>query len=427
MLFGKSVSSIEQSLKLSNIDAFLYSLMVGAGESYLPAYALSIGMGEVFAGILASLPLVSGAVLQLFTPRLLHKVHSHKYWVVLSTLLQALAFLPLIYFSLNRAPNFWVLFFILTLYWGAGFSAVSAWTFWMGRLVPEAKSSKYFSFRARIQQIGIVVGIVGGGVALHNKVQIGPFTSVFSLLFVFAFICRVISTIVLSKKMYRTEWVLEDQVHRLRDSWALFWKGQHKHKQKFFVYLFLFQVSIFISSPFVTPYMLAQLKMNYGHYMIAIAALMVGKIISLSLMQRVKSNFDGFKIMIGGLVLITPLPLLWAFSETYYYVVALQILSGMAWACFEVGLALVFFQDLRQEEKVPVLTIYNLLNSVAIIGGTFLGAKILTLIGEEKKGYWILFGVGSVLRMAFCIPVVLQSRRWKKISNQGTALVAKAS
>lgn len=425
MIFGKSVNSTEQSLKLSNVDAFLYSLMVGAGESYLPAYSLSIGMGEAFAGILASLPLVSGAVLQLMTPRLLHKVHSHKYWVVLSTALQAMAFLPLIYFSLTRAPNFWVLFFILTLYWGAGFSAGAAWNFWMGQLVPEGKSSQYFSFRSRIQQIGILLGIVGGGVALHNKVAIGPFTSVFTLLFVFAFVCRLISTIVLSKKMYQSEWVLKDQVHRLRDSWKVFWRGQHK--KKFFAYLVPFQIAVYISSPFVTPYMLAQMKMNYGQYMMAIAALMVGKIISLSVMQNMKANFDGFKVMIAGLVLVSPLPALWALSEGYYYVVALQVISGMGWACFETGLSLVFFKDLRADEKVPVLTIYNLLNSLAIIIGTFIGAKALSLWGEQKTVYWGLFAAGALLRVIFCIPVVRQSRQWKQIADEESVRHLKAS
>lgn len=92
-------------------------------------------------------------------------------------------------------------------------------------------------------------------------------------------------------------------------------------------------------------------------------------------------------------------------SEAFYFVVALQVLSGMGWACFEVGLALMFFQDLRQDEKVPVLTIYNLLNSVAIIVGTFLGAKFLSLLGEVKNSYWISFVVGSALRIIFCIPV----------------------
>lgn len=425
MIFGQSVRSTEQSLKLSNLDAFLYSLMVGAGESYLPAYSLSIGMGEAFAGILASLPLVSGAVLQLMTPRLLHKVHSHKYWVVLSTALQAMAFLPLIYFSLTRAPNFWMMFLVLTLYWGAGFSAGAAWYFWMGQLVPENRSSKYFSVRNRIQQIGILVGIVGGGVALHNKVSIGPFTSVFSMLFVFAFACRLTSTLVLSKKMYQREWVMKDQVHRLRDSWKVFWRGQHK--KKFFTYLLPFQIAVYVSSPFVTPYMLAQLKMNYRQYMIAIAAFMVGKIISLSVLQSFKTNFDGFKVMTAGLVLVSPLPALWALSESYSYIVALQIVSGMGWACIEIGLSLLFFKDLRQDEKVPVLTIYYLLNSLAIIVGTFLGARVLSYFGEDKHVYWGLFAGGAMLRVIFCIPVVKQSRNWKKISDQEHAVVLKAS
>jgi MFS family permease len=425
MIFGQSVKSTEQSLKLSNIDAFLCSLMVGVGESYLPAYVLSIGMGEVFAGILASLPLVSGAVLQLFTPKLLHKVHSHKYWVVLSASLQAMAFLPLIYFSLTRAPNFWTLFTILTLYWGAGFSAGAAWTFWMGHLVPDKQSAKYFSFRTKIAQIGVLLGIVGGGVALHNKVEIGPFSSVFTLLFVFAFACRMVSTVLLSKKMYRSEWVLTDQVHRLSDSWKIFWRGQHK--KKFFAYLVPFQIAVYMSSPFVTPYMLAQLKMNYGQYMVAIAAMLVGKIISLSIMEKAKSNFDGFKIMAAGLVLVSPAPALWALSENFSFVIGLQILSGLGWACFELGLSLVFFQDLRHEEKVPVLTIYNLLNSMAIIGGTFIGAKLLMALGEQKSSYWILYGVGAVLRVAFCIPVIRQSLKWKKIADQEDRALQKAS
>jgi len=348
MIFGQSVRSTEQSLKLSNLDAFLYSLMVGAGESYLPAYSLSIGMGEAFAGILASLPLVSGAVLQLMTPRLLHKVHSHKYWVVLSTALQAMAFLPLIYFSVTRAPNFWIMFLILTLYGGAGFSAGAAWNFWLGQLVPENRSSNYFSVRNRIQQVGILLGIVGGGVALHNKVSIGPFTSVFTLLFVFAFACRLTSTLVLSKKMYQSEWVLKDQVHRLRDSWKVFWRGQHK--KKFFAYLVPFQIAVYTSSPFVTPYMLAQMKMNYGQYMIAIASLFVGKIISLSILQSFKTNFDGNKVMILGLILVSPLPALWAVNESTAFIIALQTISGMGWACFEIGLSLLFFKDLRPDE-----------------------------------------------------------------------------
>lgn len=426
MIFGKSVSSTEQSLKLSNLDAFLYSLMVGAGESYLPAYALSIGMGEVFAGILATLPLVSGAFLQLLTPKILAKIHSHKYFVVSSTFLQALAFVPLIYYSLHRAPNFWVLFLILTLYWGAGFSAGSVWNYWMGHLVPESKSSKYFSFRSRVQQTGTLVGIIGGGVALHNNVEIGPFSSVFSLLFLVAFISRLTSTLVLSKKLFKREWgSVPEKVEGLLPSWKIFWKGEHK--KRFFTMLFPFQIAIYVTSPFVTPYMLTQLKMNYGQYMGAIACLFLGKIISLSVIQKSKQNFDGFRVFMMGLIFMSPTPLLWAFNAHYAYILGLQMVSGMALACFEVGLSLIFFQDLKQEEKVPVVTVYNLLNSVAIICGTFIGGQLLTSLGANPHRFWALYLTGGALRMAFSVPLLKQSKAWKKISELKETVTSKAS
>jgi MFS family permease len=211
----------------------------------------------------------------------------------------------------------------------------------------------------------------------------------------------------------------------MRDSWKIFWRGQHK--KKFFMYLVPFQVAMYVSSPFVTPYMLAQMKMNYGQYMGAIAALMVGKILSLSLVQYVKKDLNGFRMLVTGVVMISPLPALWALSESYEYVLLLQIVSGMSLACFEVGLSLIFFKDLKQEEKVPVLTMYNLLNSVAIIGGTFLGGFLLRNLGEEKSSYWTLYIVGAVLRIAFCIPLVKQSLRWRRISDAAPAELQKAS
>jgi len=333
----------------------------------------------------------------------------------LSAFIQGCAFLPLIYFSLTRAPNFWVLFLILTLYWGAGFSSGAAWNFWMGRLVPEERSGKYFAFRARISQAGVLIGIVGGGIALHNNIEIGPFTSVFSLLFLFAFVCRLISTFVLSKKVFVSEWALDDQVHRLRDSWKTFWRDPHQ--KKFFAYLVPFQVAIYVTSPFVGPYLLAQIKMNYGQYMGVIAALMIGKILSLSLIQLTKNNFSGFRILITGVILMSPMPALWSLSENYIYMLGLQLLSGMCLACFEVGLSLIFLQDLKQERKIPVLTIYNLLNSVAIIGGTFLGGELLSIFGPAKTSYWHLYLIGGAMRALFCIPLVRQSLQWKKISD----------
>ena len=43
------------------IDAAAYSVMVGCGETYLPAFALALGLGPIVAGMVASVPLLVGA------------------------------------------------------------------------------------------------------------------------------------------------------------------------------------------------------------------------------------------------------------------------------------------------------------------------------------------------------------------------------
>lgn len=392
----------EKSLRLSLIDAFLSALMIGAGETYLPAYSLSIGLGEIFAGVLASMPIVSGAILQLITPRGLQRVQSHKHWVVAASLLQALTFLPLIYFSATRAPNFWALFFILTLYWGSGFSSGLAWNYWMGRLVQVEEGNRYFSKRARISQIGILLGLVGGGVALHNKVEIGPFSSVFTLLFVFAGSCRLISSFILSSQYFDPQWNNEPRLG-LRASWKVFWS--HPRQRSFFFFLVPFQAAVFISSPFVTPYMLAQVKMDYGTYMAAIAILFIGKIVSLMMIEKFRGSTSGFHLLTFGAGAIVPLPALWALSSHPHFIFFLQLLSGLAWAFVEVGLSLIFFKDLEHDKKVPVLTVYNLLNSLAIILGTYIGGHLLGVLGEKISSYYTVFVVGSLARAVGFVPL----------------------
>lgn len=404
-----------RTLRLSLIDAFLYYLMVGVGETYLPAYVLSIGMNEVFAGILASLPLVSGAFLQLITPNGIQKVGSHKSWVVGNALAQALAFLPLIYYSTHHPPGFWILFLILTLYWGANFAAGPAWNYWMGHLVPPDLAARYFSQRARISQIGLLIGVVSGGALLHGRVALGPFSSMFGIIFFGAFACRLCSTFLLSAHHYQREWASKYKLPGVLDSVKLFFRDPVK--TRFFMYLLPFQIAVYVSAPFVTPWMLAQVKLDYWSYMISIAVGLIAKIFMLTYLQYWQKNIDPFKLFIIGMVAACPSAMLWSLSDNFYYLLLLQAHAGLAWGCYEVALFLIFFQDLKQEEKVSILTIYNVINAIGIIAGTAIGAKFLDIVGTTRTGYAVIFVAGSLLRFTFAFFLIKTIQDWKAVHH----------
>jgi len=68
--------SPRNDLAYSTGDAASYSLMVGLGETYFSAFALAIGTGQTFAGLLATLPQLAGSLLQLLEQaRVLHREH----------------------------------------------------------------------------------------------------------------------------------------------------------------------------------------------------------------------------------------------------------------------------------------------------------------------------------------------------------------
>ena len=62
--------------------------MVGLGETYIPAFVLAAGLGEVAAGLIATLPPLAGAVFQLVTPLAVRHLHSYRRWVVACAALQ---------------------------------------------------------------------------------------------------------------------------------------------------------------------------------------------------------------------------------------------------------------------------------------------------------------------------------------------------
>src|SRR5437879_1538537 len=55
-------------LRCSMGDAAACSVMIGVGETYFGAFALALGTGETIAGLVATLPMLFGATLQLITP-----------------------------------------------------------------------------------------------------------------------------------------------------------------------------------------------------------------------------------------------------------------------------------------------------------------------------------------------------------------------
>jgi hypothetical protein len=73
-------SRLRRDLRRIFAEGVAWSVMVGIGETYFPAFALALGMGEVGAGLIASIPLLAGGLLQLVTPHGVTRLGSRRRW-----------------------------------------------------------------------------------------------------------------------------------------------------------------------------------------------------------------------------------------------------------------------------------------------------------------------------------------------------------
>lgn len=394
---ARRAHDLKRNLHASCGDAGFFGVMVGLGETYLPAFALVIGLGEVIAGLVASVPLIAGGIVQLASPRAVRLLGSHKRWVVLCAALQALTFVPLAIAAIQGQISGWALLAISGIYWGAGMSTGPAWNTWMATLVPSKIRAGFFAGRTRLNQATVLGGFLIGGLLLQLATSTGHVLLAFSALFVIAGLCRAVSSWFLLR---HTEPIPIPPNMRTFPLAALFGKVFRGSEGSLLIYLILVQAAAYVAGPYFAPYMITNLEMSYLEYVLLIATAFAGKVIALPLWGRFAVRYGVHRLLWVGGIGIVPIAALWVVSTNSYYLAVIQVFSGIVWAAYELAVMLVYFESIRDDERTSVLTMFNLATAAAMVVGSLLGGAFLKWFGTSREAYYILFALSSAARLA---------------------------
>lgn len=392
----RRVSVLRRDLRASLMDGVGHGGMVGLGETYFPAFALTVGLGELMAGFVASLPLVAGGLMQMISPWAIRRIGSHKRWVLCCSTVQLLVFLPLMLAAWwGHVPGA-VLLALVALYWAAGLSTGPAWNTWIGTLVPRGVRARFFALRTRLAQAAVLCGFLLGGITLHAAAATPHLLAAFALLFTLAGLCRLVSVLMLARQTEPTPVAHRMQLlpwRQLRQRLGTCSGGQ------LLVYLAVVQAAVQMSGPFVAPFLLKQLQFSYGAYVALISTAYLAKVLALPVWGGLARGLSAHRLLwIGGLGII-PTSAAWIVSQHLVWLLALQVVSGVVWGAYELAFFLLFFESIAEDERTSLLTFYNLLNSVAWVTGALAGSAILFGCGTSFRGYLLLFGLSSLGRI----------------------------
>lgn len=393
---------LKRNLNLNITEGSAYGVMVGVGETYLQAFVLALGMGEVFAALIATVPQLVGSLLQLVSPMAIKKLGSHKKWVVFCSSFQALCFLPLAIAAWQGAISHAAVMVIASFYWATSLGTGPAWNTWQGTVVPRHIRPKFFAQRAKLCQVMTLIGFLGGGFALQAGLANDCIGIVYAGLFAIALLSRGISSVCLLLQSEPVPIPSDMKFLTLPEQWQRFAKGT---SGRLLIFAVAVQVAVYIAGPFFVPYMLKELKFEYHHYAILIGVSYLAKFITLPWWGRLAHITGAHRLLWIGTLGLVPLAAGWVVSDNYIWLLVLQAAAGTAWAAYELALVLLFFETIPEAERTSLLTLYNVANSLALAIGSLIGAAILNVFGISATSYLLVFAASTIGRALTLFPL----------------------
>ncbi|MCE9620527.1 MAG: MFS transporter [Planctomycetes bacterium] len=378
-------------------DGATYCLMVGSGETYFAALVLALGKSPLVGGLIATIPMLVGAAVQLASPAGLRHVGSPRKWIQGCSIVQALSFVPLIIAAgMGEIPS-WLAFLTISIYWSAALGASPAWTTWVARLFPESLRAKYFSGRNRFCQIAQLSAMLGAGALLSFGERGGWQLNAFMLIMIFAALSRLSSVWFLHHQgdvKLRPADIAPVEFHALPARFA-------RHGDlRILLCLIALQFAANVSGPFVNPWLLNYLKFDKASYLLIICTLFASKCVALTLLGGVIRKIGARRVLLLGTAGTSVGVLLLSLSSNLAWLTFVQVFSGFMWAAWELSAFLVLLESIRHSERTSMMALYNFTTYLAIAAGSFVGASVLEAMGTSGSAYISIFVLSGVLRLA---------------------------
>jgi MFS family permease len=211
-----------------------------------------------------------------------------------------------------------------------------------------------------------------------------------------------------------------------------FWQFIVRARQSNFVRFVLFvsamNFATAISGPYFAMYMLNDLRFSYREYMIVVSAVVLVQFAVMRSWGALSDQFGNRQIMrvCGALVSINPL--LWLISSNFWWVILIQLYSGLFWAGFNLAAANFVFDAVTAPKRARCFAYQSIVNGVLVFVGSAIGGYIasnvsiaanapLALLVAESS-FLVLFVSSGVLRIAvmlFLFPAFAEVRKVQRV------------
>ncbi len=422
----------QESLTRSVRDGAAHAVTLGAGEMYLVPFAIFLGAGNLLVAMLASAPLLLGAVAQLISARALDQTKSRRGLSVVPAVLQGLWLLPIaaLPWVAPERPALWLLALALGYHVCAGL-VVPAWNSWIAELVPPWQRGAFFGRRNRVRTaVEFSCALAAGGLlALFRGLSLEAFG--FLIIFVVAALARLASA--------REIHAMYEPPYQRPPASAAFTFRQFLYRSpranfgRFTIYVALFLAATHVASPFFTPFMLRDLGFGYAEFTLASVTFIAAQAVMMQAWGRVGDRFGNRRVLkITGFTLPI-LPILWVFATDLPAVLVLQAVAGLLWGGFHLAVANFLFDTVTPEKRARCVAYYNTVTNAGLFVGASAGGLLATVLPDHAEleslglplisGLQLVFVASGLLRLLATLALLPLVREVRPVEPGGMRAV----
>jgi MFS family permease len=396
---------VRRSLALSVVDGLLYSVMVGVTESYLGALAVELGHRDATLAILATVPLVCGALAQLLSAPLVERFGGPRRFVVAGATVQAATHLAFLLIAATDERRVLPLLVAKIAYWVAAMSVAPAWNSWMTLLTENIPRARYFAWRSAALQGCLLCAFVSAGFHLDGARAAGSALPAFALLASIGLAARLASTFCLAAKFDPTPPRIEGGLPlRARLARTI---EVGSFRVPLFIGALMFGAQI--AMPFFTPYMLRTLGLGFTSFAWLTAAAILAKAASFPLWRMAAERWGLGVVLVVSAAGMAIVPLLWAREPGYAGLVFVQMASGFAWGGYEFATLQILMHQSPKELGVEYFSIASTMSGVAQVLGSLTGSFLLSTAFLDYQGVFIVSAVGRGLALLLVVRGIRES------------------
>lgn len=365
------------TLQHSQKEAVASSTMTATCDNFMNAFALHLGATSIQMGFLTGIPQLLGSFMQLVSVGL-GNWFARRRIVLVSALLQTTLMFGFAVLAALRRPGLVEgLIMLVMLYHATSNLIQPQWRAWMGSLVPQKQRGIFFASRTKLTIATSLGMFMFGGLLLSLSDRYEAAWIGFFFLFFISAIGRAFSCYFL--------WSMHDPhlpsadnrgtpvfatLARIRESMA---DTTFRNYTYFFAGM---QGAVAVSGPFFAVYMLQELQYTYLEYSINLMASIATQFFLLKYWGKVSDRHGNRLVMLLCGALMPVIPVLWLFSDNYFWLLGAQMISGLAWSGYNLTTAN-YLYDIRPHQT-------DFATYAAVQAGI---AAVLVFVGSIFGGY----------------------------------------